>query len=185
MRARVARWSLPAALIVALGVPSAYATPAGAESTTCALGGVFKLQPLLTETPREVTVKVHGLLNCNDPYKRVLYRALLRSAPLTCSSLQEGRRTTTAAAGTIRIDWWRGGKGHPHAFSLGKFSMPLEPQGGETPLSGMIETGRFAGMSIAGEVAETWLECGEQEGRRYEGGFFGTAPGETSRLSIG
>jgi hypothetical protein len=163
MRIRFARLSVLATLIAALGMLGVSAVPASAEGTKCDIGGEWNIRPGVTETPHAQTIKIRGSLGpCTGAFaKGAQYRATLKTTPVTCAGLaSEAERAT----GTIAIKWTPYAP-HSPKTSSGTFTLQLKYEAAVS-LSGTIERGAFAAMSISGTGYEVWgpEACGFRHG---------------------
>jgi hypothetical protein len=163
MRLNFSRISALTALISALGLMTAFAASASADSITCNTSGSIKLSPGLSETPTVQNVQLKGTLSsCSGTETTVTggkYNAHLKTAEaITCSALSGSGAAETPESGII-FKWSPKGGGN----SLGTFSMPLTEL--LSTLSGKITSGPFIEDTISGNALQSYVgKCGEGSG---------------------
>jgi hypothetical protein len=164
MRINFARLSVLTVLISALGLMTAFAASASADSISCSTKGSIKLSPGLSETPTVQNVQVKGTLSsCSGTETEVKggkYNAHLKTTEaITCAALSSSGAAETPESGII-LKWTPHGSG----LSAGTFSMPLTEL--LSTLSGKITSGPFNEDTISGNVLQSYSgKCGESSGK--------------------
>src|ERR1700730_12776317 len=160
MRIKFSKLSALTALFSAVGLLTAFAASASADSVTCNTNGSIKLSPGLSETPTVQNIQVKGTLSaCSGTETMVKsgkYNAHLKTAEaITCSALSSAGAAETPESGII-LKWRPKGGGN----SLGTFSMPITEL--LSTLSGTITAGPFKEDTISGNVLQSYSgKCGE------------------------
>jgi hypothetical protein len=165
MRINFSRLSVLTVLISALGLMTAFAASASADSITCNTNGSIKLSPGLSESPTVQNIQLKGTLSsCTGMETEVKggkYNAHLKTAePVTCKALSGPGVPSSPESGII-LKWTPHGGGN----SLGTFSMPLTEL--LSTLSGKITSGPFMEDTISGNVLQSYSgKCGESSGKK-------------------
>jgi len=174
MRLAVAATTAMAALAL-VGTASA-----SAASTSCNAGGLIKLSPGLTNEPQVQNVTIKGTLaGCESNESKASegkFVAHFKTAEaIGCEALTNGGVGAAAEENKIIVKLNR--KKHM-GNSQGTFSVNIT-EGSDELLSGLLESGPFAGDTIGGSVTETYTgshHCGERKNGKpvKKGTFVGT-----------
>ncbi|HTY96929.1 MAG TPA: hypothetical protein VMB91_07790 [Solirubrobacteraceae bacterium] len=153
------------------------AASASAASTSCNAGGSIKLSPGITSEPQVQNVTVKGTLaGCESNESRVKsgkFVAHFETAEaIGCEALSDGGVGAGSEGDSVAL------KTKPGKNSQGTFSVNVT-EGSDELLSGLVETGPFAGGSISGSITETFTgshHCGERKNGKpvKKGTFVGT-----------
>jgi len=153
---------------------------ANAASTSCSAGGSIKLSPGLTSEPQVQNVTIKGTLSgCESSESKATegkFDAHFKTAqPIDCEALTNGGVGAAAEENKIIIKL---NKKKHMGNSQGTFSVNIT-EGPDELLSGLIESGPFAGDTVGGSINETYTgshHCGERKNGKQvkKGTFVGT-----------
>ena len=172
---RATRVAVVAGATAALALASA--ASANAASTSCSAGGSIKLSPGLTSEPQVQNVTIKGTLSgCESSESKATegkFDAHFKTAePIGCEALTNGGVGAAAEEDKIIIKL---NKRKHMGNSQGTFSVNIT-EGPDELLSGLIESGPFAGDTIGGSINETYTgshHCGERpNGKQVKKGTF-------------
>ena len=153
---------------------------ASAASTSCSAGGLIKLSPGLTNEPQVQNVMIKGTLaGCESNESKASegkFVAHFKTAEaIGCEALTNGGVGAAPEGDTIIVKLNR--KKHM-GNSQGTFGVNVT-EGSDELLSGLLESGPFAGDTIGGSITETYTgahHCGERKNAKpvKKGTFVGT-----------
>jgi hypothetical protein len=174
MKIKLGKLSVLTVLVSAIGLMSAFAASASADSITCEISGSIKLSPGLTETPQvqNISITKHkgaALTACSGTETTVtggnVNIHMKTEKAVTCAALKS---TGEAVVETNAIFKWQP-KGEGTENSTGTFSMPLTEE--SVALGGTIATGSFpfSEDTISGTVKQSYIggeTCGVSSGHK-------------------